>query len=351
MKDLIEEIEKIEKRHGELHETFVKQNFQGEDFQRFAKEYGILEKNIPKIAEYRKILKEIEETKNLIASSEDEEIKDLARQEMDSLENTKKNLEKELTQNILSPPPQMDKNVFVEIRAGAGGEEASLFVSDLFRMYSRYIEHRGWKLEVMDSNPTGLGGFKEIIFKVEGKGAYRNLRYESGVHRVQRVPVTEASGRIHTSTVSVAVLPEAESVDVEIKSEELRVDTYRSSGPGGQHMQKTDSAVRITHIPTGIVAACQEERSQMKNKLRAMAVLRARILAMREEEQNKKISQDRKSQIGTGERSEKIRTYNYSQNRVTDHRINLSLYNLSDMLDGNVDGLIESLSKNLKNEG
>lgn len=347
MRDLIEEIEKIEKRYKELREIFIRQNFQGEDFQKFAKEYGTLEKNIPGIAEYRKILKEIDEAEHLISSTEDEEIKDLARQEIGNLEQGKKNLEEELSQNILSPDPHMNKNVFMEIRAGAGGEEASLFVSDLFRMYSRYIERRGWKLEVMDSHPTGLGGFKEIIFKVEGKGAYRQLRYESGVHRVQRIPVTEAGDRIHTSTVSVAVLPEAEEVELEIKPEELRIDTFRSSGPGGQHMQKTDSAVRVTHIPTGIVVACQDERSQMKNRMRAMAILRARLLAKKEEEQQKKIAQDRKSQIGTADRSEKIRTYNYPQNRVTDHRINLSLHNLSGILDGNIDELIESLSKKL----
>ena len=345
MKDLIEEIEKIEKRYKELNGIFIKQNFQGEDFKNFTKEYGTLEKNIPRILEYRKTLKEIEETRNLIVEdSEDDQIKDLARQEIENLEFTKKSLEEELKQNIFSTSPWMDKNIFIEIRAGAGGEEASLFVSDLFRMYSRYIERHKWKLEIMNSHPTGLGGFKEIIFKVEGKGAYRNFRYESGVHRVQRIPVTEAGGRIHTSTVSVAVLPEAEDVEVEIKPEELRIDTFRSSGPGGQHMQKTDSAVRISHLPSGIVVACQEERSQTKNKVRAMAVLRARLLVMREEEQQKKISQDRKSQIGTGKRSEKIRTYNYPQNRITDHRINLSLYNLSDILDGNIDGLIEELS-------
>lgn len=348
MKDLTNEIEKIEKRYQELHESFVRQSFQGEGLQNFLKEYGSLEKIIPRIQEYRKVLKEIEEARNLISNTEDEEIKDLAGKEIETLENLKKNLEEELTQNILSPSPQMDKNVFVEIRAGAGGEEASLFASDLFRMYSRYIERKKWKLEVMNSHPTGIGGFKEIIFSVEGKEVYKNLKFESGVHRVQRVPVTEASGRIHTSTVSVAVLPEAEEVEVKIKPEELRIDTFRSSGPGGQHMQKTDSAVRITHIPTGIVVTCQDERSQMKNRVRAMAILRARLLAMKEKEQQKQISQERKKQIGTAERSEKIRTYNYPQNRVTDHRINLSFYNLTDILNGNLDSIIESLAKNLK---
>ena len=348
MKELIEEIEKIEKRHKELNEIFANQNIKPEDFQKLAKEYGSLEKVISRIGEYRKVMREIEEARNLILSSDDEEIKDLARGEIEKLKDTKKNLEEELTQSVLSPSPQMDKNVFMEIRAGAGGEEASLFVSDLFRMYSRYIERHKWKFEVMDSHPTGIGGFKEIIFRVEGKGAYRRLRYESGVHRVQRIPVTEAIGRIHTSTISVAVLPEAKDVEIEIKPEELRIDTFRSSGPGGQHMQKTDSAVRITHLPSGIITACQDERSQLKNKMRAMAILRARLLAMKEEEQRSKIAKDRKTQIGTGDRSEKIRTYNYPQNRITDHRINLSIHNLAGVLDGNLDLFIEPLSEKLK---
>jgi len=232
----------------------------------------------------------------------------------------------------------------VEIRAGTGGEEAALFVADLFRMYSHYAERNGWKVEVMSSNPTELGGFKEIIFAVEGKGAYSKFKFESGVHRVQRVPVTEAGGRIHTSTATVAVLPEADEVDVEIRPEDIRVDVYRSSGPGGQSVNTTDSAVRVTHIPTGMVVTCQDEKSQHKNKAKALRILRSRLLEMERESQKEEIDQERRVQIGSGERSERIRTYNFPQNRVTDHRINLTLYHLESVLEGELDEIIEALA-------
>ena len=232
----------------------------------------------------------------------------------------------------------------MEIRAGTGGEEAALFVADLFRMYSHYAERNGWIVEVMSSNPTELGGFKEIIFAVEGKGAYSKFKFESGVHRVQRVPVTEAGGRIHTSTATVAVLPEADEVDVEIRPEDIRVDVYRSSGPGGQSVNTTDSAVRVTHIPTGMVVTCQDEKSQHKNKAKALRILRSRLLEMERESQKEEIDQERRIQIGSGERSERIRTYNFPQNRVTDHRINLTLYHLESVLEGELDEIIEALA-------
>lgn len=346
MEGILTEIEKFENRYRELNELFARSNFQGKELAEYAREFAFLEKLIPKIQEYKKVLKEIEDTATLI-SSEEKEIKTLASQELQKLEESKSRLEEEI-RNAISPDLHIDKNIFMEIRAGAGGEEASLFAADLFRMYSRYIERKGWKIEIMDSHPAELGGFKEIIFRVEGKGAYRNLRYESGVHRVQRVPVTESGGRIHTSTVTVAVLPEPEEVEVEIKPEEIRIDTFRSSGPGGQHMQKTDSAVRITHIPTGIVVSCQDDRSQQKNKMHAMTILRARLFSLKEREQQESISKERRIQVGTGERCEKIRTYNYPQNRVTDHRINKSVYNLAEILDGDLDEFIEALSKELK---
>jgi peptide chain release factor 1 len=247
---------------------------------------------------------------------------------------------------LLPKDPADEKDVIMEIRAAAGGEEAALFAADLFRMYANYAEKKNWKVEILSSNPTDLGGFKEIIFEIKGKGAYSRLKFEGGAHRVQRVPITEASGRIHTSTVTVAVLPEAEEVDVEIDPEDLRIDVFRASGHGGQCVQKTDSAVRITHLPTGIVVSCQDERSQLKNKERAMRILRARLLELAQREQAEKITESRRVQVKTGERAEKIRTYNFPQNRVTDHRVNLDLYNLQAVLDGDLDELLDALESN-----
>ena len=274
----------------------------------------------------------------------DPEIKDLARDEIDALIQKKEKLEVELKTLLLPKDPNDEKNVIVEIRAGTGGEEAALFASDLFRMYSRYAENRAWKVEVMTHHPTGVGGLKEIIMMIHGKGAYSAFKYESGTHRVQRVPTTEAQGRIHTSAVTVAVLPEAEEVEIAIDPAELKIDVYRSTGPGGQSVNTTDSAVRITHLPTGLVVTCQDEKSQLKNKNKAMKVLRARLLDRKIEEQNEKRSEERKSQVGTGDRSGRIRTYNFPQGRVSDHRIGLTLYKLEDILQGNIDEIIDNLT-------
>ena len=274
----------------------------------------------------------------------DPEIKDLARDEIVTLSREKENLEAELKKLLLPKDPNDEKNVIFEIRAGTGGEEAALFANDLYRMYSRYAESRNWKIEVITHHPTGVGGLKEIIAMIQGKGAYSVFKYESGTHRVQRVPATETQGRIHTSAVTVAVLPEADEVEVDIDSSELKIDVYRSTGPGGQSVNTTDSAVRITHLPSGLVVTCQDEKSQLKNKLKAMKVLRARLLDQMIMEQNEKRSEARKSQVGTGDRSGRIRTYNFPQGRVTDHRIGLTLYKLEHILQGNIDEIIDNLA-------
>jgi peptide chain release factor 1 len=275
---------------------------------------------------------------------DDEELAPLAKEEIERLEAQSEHLLQELKFALLPHDPADDRDVIIEIRAGAGGEEAGLFGADLFRMYARYAQVKGWDTEVISSNETGIGGFKEIIFEVRGKGAYSRLKYESGVHRVQRVPITEAGGRIHTSTATVAVLPKAEEIEVELNPDELRIDTFRSQGAGGQYVNKVSSAVRITHIPTGIVVSCQDERSQLRNKMKAMAVLRARLLDRERQRQQKEITETRRSQVGTGERSEKIRTYNFPQGRVSDHRINLTLYNLDAILQGELDELIDAVA-------
>ena len=279
-----------------------------------------------------------------VLKDDDPEIKDLARDEIAALNRKKEVLEAEIKKLLLPKDPNDEKNVIFEIRAGTGGEEAALFAGDLFRMYSRYAENRNWKIEVITHHPTGVGGLKEIIAMIQGKGAYSVFKYESGTHRVQRVPATEAQGRIHTSAVTVAVLPEADEVDVEIDPSELKIDVYRSTGPGGQSVNTTDSAVRITHLPSGLVVTCQDEKSQLKNKLKAMKALRSRLLDQMIVEQNEKRSEERKSQVGTGDRSGRIRTYNYPQGRVTDHRIGLTLYKLEHILQGNIDELIDSLA-------
>ena len=279
-----------------------------------------------------------------LLKDKDPEIKAMARAEVGSLTIQKEKLEEDLKRLILPKDPHDDKNVILEIRAGTGGEEATLFVSDLFRMYSRYAESKNWKVEVMTHHPTGIGGFKEIIAMIHGKGAYSSFKYEIGIHRVQRVPETEAQGRIHTSAVTVAVLPEAEDVELRIDPSEIKVDVFRATGPGGQSVNTTDSAVRITHLPTGIVVTCQDEKSQLKNRNKGMKVLRARILDHMIREQNTKRSEERKSQIGDGDRSGRIRTYNFSQGRVTDHRIGLTLYKLESILQGEIDEIIEELA-------
>ena len=312
------------------------------DLQRYAKEKAGLEDIVTTYLAYKKTLHDIEENKSRLEQGEDD-IKTLAREELVQLKARAETLEGRLKVLLLPKDPRDERNVFLEIRAGAGGEEASLFAADLFRMYSRYAEAKGWKVSEVSSNPTGLGGYKEIIASVEGVGVYSRLKYESGVHRVQRVPRTEASGRIHTSTITVAVLPEAEDIEVEIREDDLKVDTFRSGGHGGQNVNKVETAVRITHLPSGLVVVCQDERSQYKNRIKAMKVLRARLKDQLEEEQRKHVAVARKSQVGSGERSEKIRTYNFPQGRVTDHRIGLTLHRLQPVLDGELDQIVDPL--------
>jgi len=314
-------------------------------YKKVAKERSIIEDTLNIGSEYLKITKNIAENELLIKEEPDGELAALAGEELDELRAKHLELEQRLKAKLIPKDPEDDKNVIVEIRAGTGGEEAALFVADLYRMYSKYAERREWRIDVMNSNVTGVGGFKEIIFTIEGDNIYGDLKYESGIHRVQRVPATEASGRLHTSAASVAVLPEAADVDLKINQNDLKIDVFRSSGPGGQSVNTTDSAVRITHIPTHTVVTCQDEKSQHKNKAKAMKVLRARILDKLASEQNSKISQSRKSMVGSGDRSEKIKTYNFPQNRLTDHRIGLTKYNLDKILDGELDELI-SAAKN-----
>lgn len=318
-------------------------------YQKVAKEHSDLSDLVTTYAELTKLQKECADNREL-ANSSDAEMAEMAKQELPALEHRIETLAQEIQLMLLPKDPSDDKNIILEIRAGTGGEESGLFAAELFRMYVRYAETRRWRVEVMDSNPTGLGGLKEVIATIIGKGAYSHFKYESGVHRVQRVPKTEASGRIHTSAVTVAVLPEAEDIDVKIEEKDLRIDIYRSSGPGGQGVNTTDSAVRMTHVPTGIVVTCQEERSQIKNRARAMTVLRARLYDRQLAEQQSAEAATRRSQIGGGDRSEKIRTYNFPQNRVTDHRIGLTLHQLDMVMDGKLDDLITALRTHYQTE-
>jgi peptide chain release factor 1 len=313
-----------------------------EAYQKYVREHGELNKIVTVYRQYKQTLQALEDSQELLKDA-DPEIKELARDEIAGLTRDKETLEIELKTLLLPKDPNDSKNVILEIRAGTGGEEAALFAGDLFRMYSRYAETRGWKVEIMTHHPTGVGGLKEVIAMINGQGAYSVFKYESGIHRVQRVPTTEAQGRIHTSAVTVAVLPEAEEVDIAIDTSEIKVDVYRSTGPGGQSVNTTDSAVRITHLPSGLVVTCQDEKSQLKNKLKAMKVLRARLLDQLISEQNEKRSEERKSQVGTGDRSGRIRTYNFPQGRVTDHRIGLTLYKLESVLQGDLDEIIDNL--------
>ena len=311
--------------------------------QSIAKEHKELSEILSLYNEYKKVSKQMEEIKQLLNSSSDEDLRELAEEELESLKKHREDLEKKIQIALLPKDPNDEKNVILEIRQGAGGDEASLFAAELFRMYQRYAERQGWKTEILSLHPTEKGGIKEVIALIKGKGAYSRLKHESGVHRVQRVPETESSGRIHTSTATVAVLPEAEEVDIEIKPEELKIETMRASGAGGQHVNTTDSAVRITHIPTGMVVTCQDERSQFQNKMKAMQILRARLKDYYERLEREKIAKERKEQVGTGERSEKIRTYNFPQNRVTDHRVNYTSYRINDIMDGDLDEIIDVL--------
>ncbi len=336
-------LKEIEKKYIELEKLLslsetVKDK---EKYQKYSKELSDLKDIVNKYRQYKKILKEAEETKAMLKEAE---LRELAELELEKLKEKESQLKNKLEILLLPKDPYDEKNIFLEIRAGTGGEEAALFSGDLLRMYLRFAEKHGYKTEIISSNPTGLGGYKEVIVGIYGKGAYSHLKYESGTHRVQRIPTTEAGGRIHTSAATVAVLPEAEEVDLKIDDKDLKIETFRSSGPGGQHMQKTESAVRITHIPTGTVVACQDERSQHQNKAKAMRILRSRILDIMETKQKKEIALTRKIMIGTGDRSEKIRTYNFPQNRITDHRIGFSLHNLDAVLDGNLDSFVQALA-------
>ena len=312
-------------------------------FTKLTREHASLLPIVRKLREYKKTLAQIDEDKNLLATSNDEDLKTLAAEELAELKKSKADMDTELPILLLPKDPNDDKNVVMEIRGGVGGEEAGLFAADLFRMYVRYAERQGWNVDIVDSSPTNLGGFKEIIFTVDGAGAFSKLKYESGVHRVQRIPVTESGGRIHTSAVTVVVMPEAEEVDVVINPADLRIDTYCASGAGGQYVNRTETAIRIVHLPTGIVVQCQDEKSQLKNKEKAMRVLRARVKDLAVREQNAAIAADRKNQVGTGDRSERIRTYNFPQGRVTDHRIGLTLYKIESILNGDIDEIINAL--------
>ena len=344
---MFDKLRQIESRHQELSRKLAEAAggppAGRAEYAKLAKAAAELEPAVRAFAEYKALLAKIEEAQRILGEDPDAELRELAQLELTDLRTRETALEQRLRSLLLPKDPADEKNVLVEIRAGAGGDEAALFAADLARMYMKFAERHGFRVEVMDSHPTGPGGFKEVIFSVQGKGVWSRLKFERGVHRVQRIPVTESAGRIHTSTVTVAVLPEAEEVDVRIDDRDIKVDVYRASGPGGQGVNTTDSAVRITHVPTGLVVTCQDERSQIKNRAKALRVLRARLLEQAQEEQRSQIAAARKSQVGTGERSERIRTYNFPQGRVTDHRIGRTLHQLPDVLEGDLDELVDAL--------
>lgn len=343
---MLEKLQALEERYLEL-EGLISAPDAVNDlaaWQKNSKAHAKLTELIGKFREYKACQKTIDDTLELLGEKLDDEMREMAQTELNEAKAAKEALAEELRVLLLPRDPNDEKDVIMEIRGGAGGEEAALFAGDLFRMYSRYAETQGWRVEMLDSNPTDLGGFKEVVFSIAGNGAYSRLKFESGVHRVQRVPTTESSGRIHTSTVTVAVLPEAEDVDVQINPNDLRIDTYCASGAGGQHVNKTESAVRITHLPSGVVVQCQDEKSQLKNRDQAMRVLRAKLLELAEESQRAETAQTRKSQVGTGDRSERIRTYNFPQGRMTDHRIGLTLHKLDFIMNGDLTETIDALT-------
>ncbi|NLK44839.1 MAG: peptide chain release factor 1 [Tissierellia bacterium] len=342
---MLDKLKAIEEKYDELGKQVIDPEVinDRENWQKLMKEHSDLEPIVLKFREYVKILDSLEEAKEMLRDKLEDDMKELVKEEIKDLEEKEEATREELKILLIPKDPNDHKNVIVEIRAGTGGDEAALFAGDLYRMYTRYAERNRWKTEVMSANEIGIGGFKEVIFMIKGKGAYSRLKYESGVHRVQRVPETEASGRIHTSAATVAVLPEAEDVDIDIQEKDLKIDIYRSSGAGGQHVNTTDSAVRITHLPTGIVVACQDERSQIKNREKAMKILKTRLYDKMLNDQAAERAEERKGQVGSGDRSERIRTYNFPQGRVTDHRINLTLYKLNAFIDGELDEMIDAL--------
>ncbi len=342
---MLDKLEKISARYEELNSLMMDPAFMQDPskIRSISKEKSSLEKTIEKYREYKSLLKRMADDEAVLRDESDKELRELAQAELEELREKKSALEDELKYLILPKDPNDAKNAIVEIRAGTGGDEAGLFAGDLYRMYLHYAEKKGWKVELLSMSPQGVGGFKEIIFMLVGDNAYGIMKYESGVHRVQRVPKTEASGRIHTSAASVAVLPEAEEIEIEIDPNDLKIDVFRSSGPGGQSVNTTDSAVRVTHLPTGMVVTCQDEKSQLKNKNKAIKVLKSRLLEKKQREEQEKLAASRRSMISTGDRSAKIRTYNFPQGRLTDHRIGLTLYRLDDIIDGDLDEVIEQL--------
>ncbi len=342
---MLEKLQAVERRYEELHTLMADPAVTSDPtrLREITREISDLEERVAKYRAYRETHAALEQTRTLAREETEEELRLMAREEADKLQADEDRLYQELRLLLLPKDPRDDKDVFVEIRAGTGGEEAALFAADLFRMYTRYAEGKGWKVDLVDENRTGLKGFKEVVFEIKGKGAFSRMKYESGVHRVQRVPLTEASGRIHTSTATVAVLAEVDEVDVEIKPDDVKMDIFHASGHGGQNVQKVSTAVRLTHIPTGIVVTCQDQRSQLQNKIRAMGVLRARLYEIEVEKREREITEARRSQVGSGERAEKIRTYNFPQDRLTDHRIGLTLHNLPRILDGDLDPVVDPL--------
>ena len=342
---MFEQLEKLETHYEEINRKMADPDIATDlsRLQELAQERSDIEQIVKDFREYKKVGKSLEETKVMLNDSHEEEMIDMAKQEIETLEKRRDQLVELIRASLLPKDPNDKKDIIMEIRAGAGGNEAALFAADLFRMYSRYAQKHNWKTDIINVNESGIGGVKEIIFEISGKGAYSRLKYERGVHRVQRIPVTESSGRIHTSTATVAVLPKAEEVDIEVNPDDVKVDVFHAGGAGGQNVNKVATAIRMTHAPTGMVVVCQDERSQLQNKIKAMSVLRTRLLDMKQQKQNEEITESRRSQVGTGDRSEKIRTYNYPQDRLSDHRIDGSLHNLDKIMDGEIDDLIDTL--------
>jgi peptide chain release factor 1 len=342
---MLDKLALVEKHYEELHNLMADPAVSSNPtrLREITREISSLEETVAKYREYKLTRDALEKTQTLAREEADDELRAMAKEEAAKLEADESRLLQELRVLLLPKDPRDDKDVFVEIRAGTGGDEAALFAADLYRMYTRYAEDKGWKVELVDENRTGLKGFKEVVFEIRGKGAFSRMKYESGVHRVQRVPVTEAQGRVHTSTATVAVLAEVDEVEVDIKPDDLKIDIFHASGHGGQNVQKVATAVRITHLPTGLVVTCQDQRSQLQNKIRAMGVLRARLYEIEIEKREREVTESRRLQVGSGERAEKVRTYNFPQDRMTDHRIGMSLHNLPKIMDGDIDAIIDAL--------